>query len=168
MNRILLFVILFLYSCSGPKIQGPDPIINVVGEIFQDEKLDDPEFQLCGNQELIVQYYAFGEKTYEGEKIAIDNYFIENYIPPENNHENGLIRIRFVVNCNGETGRFRLMAMDESYEEYKFDTSITNQLVELTKSLDRWKVMKAGLLARDYYQYLIFKIRDGQIIEILP
>jgi len=72
------------------------------------------------------------------------------------------------VNCEGQAGYFRMMSADTSYNEKEFDNRITDQLMHLTKSIDEWpiKVYRDG--AGDYYMYLIFKISDGQLMEIMP
>ena len=143
-------------------------ITNVVGEIFQDSILDNPNFKICQNQDGIVQYYAFPEKTYRGEKSTLIQHFKNGYHPVQTINETGLIRIRFVVNCDGETGRFRLLAMDSEYQKKEFSSNIIRQLLALTKSYKGWKAMQANGNYRDYYQYLIFKIENGQLIDILP
>ena len=164
-----LYYILFLVvvSCNTATVSEPMHIVNVVGEIFPDMELDDPDFQICHPQERIVQYYAFGQKTYTGEKVAIEHYFREQFVP-EQSDESGLIRIRFIVNCKGEAGRFRLLAMDTDYMPKEFSSTINTQLLKLTKNLKGWKTMKGRETYRDYYQYLIFKIEHGNLIEILP
>jgi len=58
--------------------------------------------------------------------------------------------------------------MNENYEPKTFDKSITKQLLEITKSLTGWKILPDEQSPEDYYQYLIFKINDGQLIEIMP
>ena len=63
--------------------------------------------------------------------------------------------------------------MDENYQEKVFDQSITNQLLEITKNLKGWipknfTSKTNEVFSYDYYQYLIFKMKDGQISEILP
>lgn len=111
----------------------------------------------------------FGAKTYEGEKIAIERLFFDAYQKPEDNNETGLIRIRFVVNCEGRSGYFRMKAMDWQYVEMEFDLNIANQLMEITKALDGWKIMKnKDGKPQDYYQYLIFKLESGELVEIMP
>lgn len=169
--RILLFcicTIFFLQACSQQAISEEVPeIVNVVGEIFPDHNLDESDFTICHDQRQIVQYYAFSEKTYEGEKAAIDEHFQSQYKKVDS-PDSGLIRIRFIVNCKGESGRFRLMGMDNDYQPKQFSEAITSQLMSLTKSLKGWKAMKGQAQTRDYYQYLIFKIEKGQIIEIMP
>jgi len=82
--------------------------------------------------------------------------------------ESGMIRIRFLINCKGETGRFRLVEAGYDYKEKQFDPYITDQLIKITKSLKGWKILSDKFGPKDYYQYLIFKIDAGKITEILP
>jgi hypothetical protein len=58
--------------------------------------------------------------------------------------------------------------MNENYEEKVFDKSITEQLMSISKYLKGWKGKKYREKEIDYYQYLIFKIENGQLKEILP
>ena len=155
------------FSCTTTK-ETPVEIVNVVGEIFTDSLTDAKNFKVCGEQNRIVQYYAFNEKTHEGEKGTLIQHFQKGYKAVKNSKESGLIRIRFIVNCKGEAGRFRVLSMDSEYQRKEFSKKITNQLLTLTKSLKSWKPMQARGNFRDYYQYLMFKIEDGQLIEIMP
>ena len=79
-----------------------------------------------------------------------------------------MIRIRFIVNCYGNTGRFRIIGSDENYNEMEFDSRITNQLLKITRALDEWGIKSDGHKSIDYYQFLIFRINNGQLIEIMP
>ncbi len=141
-----------------------------VGDIAFDPEIDNPDFELC-NEEKAYQYFNIGQGLlYKGEQIALKKEFLEKYNSKIAKKESGMIRIRFIVNCEGETDRFRVLGSDENYREKEFDKSITNQLVQITKELKNWN----GLFnpetqeGWDYYQYLIFKIKDGQIVKILP
>ncbi|PWK29306.1 hypothetical protein LV89_00146 [Arcicella aurantiaca] len=145
---------------------------NSTGDIDFDSTLDKKDFKLCG-QGYGYQYFNDSKGVlYEGEKKAIEQSFKEKYKSQNASKQTGLIRIRFMVNCKGETDRFRLIGMDEKYQEKTFDKSITEQLLTITKGLKGWKAKafhsKTEMLAYDFYQYLIFKIKDGQITEILP
>ena len=173
---LILFIVLLVASCAAEtekenkqRTSGSKVEWRMVGDIQPDPLLDDPNFKLCGDENQLIQYYALNEKPYKGEQWAINKAFKQGYNLAKKEGENGLIRIRFVVNCKGETGRFRLLAMNPDYSERAFDQAITDRLLEITKSLDGWKVLenqKKGPL--EYYQYLIFKMKDGQIMEILP
>ena len=168
-NNLLLFLsLLFFIACENNRQENNSKYLRHVGDIKHDPKLDDENFVAC-RESMATQYFAFGEHLpYEGEKYEIEKTFFEKYKTPENSTENGLIRIRFLVNCKGEAGRFRLLAMDDNYQGKVFDKKITDQLMNLTKSLKGWRVMASKTDPRDYYVYLIFKIRNGELMEIMP
>ena len=138
------------------------------GDISFDERLDKKDFRLC-YEKYVFQYFNNSEGlTYEGEKWAILQAFSEKYKPEGMSKESGFVRIRFIVNCKGETDRFRILASDENLQEKVFDKAITDQLLQISKELKGWKPKKFNGVLYDYYQYLIFKIENGQIKEILP
>ncbi len=104
---------------------------------------------------------------YEGEKKALEDFFFAQYeaVPVD---QSGWIRIRFIVNCKGETGRFRLLEADENYNPMTYDARITQQLMTFTRNVKGWMLQYDDGRAKDYYQYLIFKIKEGQLTDIMP
>lgn len=176
-KAFILLTIVLTWSCgSGQNTEEqtnsiPEEVTypRMIGDIAADSLLDDPDFILCNGDDRVVQYYALGEKTYEREKWASDKVFREQYKMPEIEDASGLIRVRFIINCEGKAGRFRLISMDTEYVEKEFDSRITDQILTITKSLDGWKIFKnKNQQPVEYYQYLIFKLKEGQLIEILP
>lgn len=139
----------------------------MIGDIDHAPELDG-NFETCNGDSRAIQYYALAESTYGGEKIEIEKAFEKKYDASIATKESGLIRIRFIVNCKGKSGRFRILGMDEKYNEKTFDKSITDQLLKITKELKNWKTFERNGITPDFYQYLIFKIKEGRIIEILP
>ncbi|WKK77896.1 hypothetical protein QYS49_12945 [Marivirga salinae] len=160
-----------MLSCISNPPEEKEPYQRWVGDISFDEKTDDPDFQLCYEEKYIRQYFNFSKGVqYKGEKPAIIRHFKENYKPVQSD-QSGLLRIRFIVNCKGETDRFRLMGMNDEYQPMKFDSEISNQLLALTKKMEGWlpvEMDQMDNMTLDYYQYLIFKIHNGEIIEIMP
>lgn len=149
------------------KIEYP----NTVGDIVFDPKTDNKDFVICQEYPFDGFQYCtegLGGFDYNGEKLAIENEFKKTYNPNKVKKESGLIRIRFLVNCQGKTDRFRILSMDENYKAKEFDKNITEQLLQTTKKLDGWKPKKYEGKSVNYYQYLIFKINKGQLIEVLP
>ena len=140
-----------------------------VGDIAFDEAIDEKGFQLCNGEKEVRQYFNFSKGLqYEGEKLAIIETFKSEYKPIQSEKETGLIRIRFIVNCKGQSGRFRTICMNNDYQKKDFDNRIINQLLTITKKLSGWRIMPDNSKPHDYYQYLIFKMESGQIKEILP
>jgi len=164
----LISIIIMTESCQHTSVPKDSRYLSMVGDISYDPKLDDPNFTLC-DEKNTKQYHNLNEEMqYEGEKYALDNIFATRYKQTGGATDSGMIRIRFMVNCKGQTGRFRMISSGYDYKEKQFNQAITDQLMTITKSLTGWKILSDKRGPKDYYQYLIFKIRDGQIKEILP
>ena len=165
---IIILLCSILWSCKEETGQEKE-YLRWIGDIEQDDEIDESEFKICNGDEKILQYFNFGEgPVYSGEKSRIINLFNSKYKPVTGKNENGLIRIRFVVNCEGKAGRYRVLQSDEKYQEKEFDKEIVSQLLNITREIEKWEVLERDEFAIDYYMYLIFKIKDGRIIDILP
>lgn len=163
-KSLIALLSILLLSCSQEEIKN-------VGDISFDRKLDDANFKLC-NEQTIEQYYVRWSSDippgYKGEKRGLEKAILDAYRFPQAAEENGFITIRFIVNCKGESGRFRIEEMDFAYQAKSFDKEITGQLLDIVKSLKGWIPRKSNGVDLDYYQYLTFKMNQGQIIKILP
>lgn len=165
-NFTLLLVFILMIGCQNTQKEMPRKLID---SISYDPELDSKDFTRCNSEELTIQYFNNSKGLeYQGDKPAIVEEFRKAYVPPINSEEDGLIRIRFIVNCKGEVGRLRLISMDKHYNEKEFPKNITSQLLQITNGLKGWKPKELKGELRDYYQYLIFKIKKGNIIKILP
>ncbi|WP_282030953.1 hypothetical protein [Winogradskyella eximia] len=168
--RLILFLLLvtaLFFSCKDERISKAK-YLRHVGDSQQDSLIDHPDFKICFENH-IFQYFNFSDgPQYIGEKPALVKIFKQNYKPLTDNTQNGLVRIRFIVNCEGKAGRFRVMQADSDYKETRFNDKITTQLLELTKGISQWEIVYKENQPIDYYAYLIFKIKDGNISEILP
>ncbi|WP_375578679.1 hypothetical protein ABWH96_16860 [Marivirga tractuosa] len=168
---VVISISICMFSCNSNPAKEKEPYLRWVGDIEYDEETDNSDFKLCYADKDIRQYFNFSKGVqYKGEKPAIVQYFTEHY-KPVSSKKSGLLRIRFIVNCKGETGRFRIMSMNAEYQPMEFEPEISNQLLDLTKKMDGWLPIEMDQMDNmrlDYYQYLIFKIHDGKIIEIMP
>ena len=171
-KSILKFTVLILILCScqtEKKAGEKDEYLRWVGDIQQNEQIDETEFKVCNGDDNILQYFNLGEgPVYSGEKSKILKTFKSKYQPVPGKTQNGLIRIRFIVNCEGKAGIFRVLQSDYDYQEKEFDKEIVSQLLNITSEIENWEVFKRNEISVDYYMYLIFKITDGKLIEILP
>lgn len=164
LKQLALF---FLFLCCSTSLFSQQT--RWVDDILPDSLLDDPAFRICYNEDQAIQYFNNGKgMEYEGDKPALTDIFHKQYKPVASIGQTGFIRIRFIVNCNGESGRFRMLCSDLNYLPVQFDTNITDQLLAITKSLKGWKPKLWKESKVDYYQYLLFKIKDGNLIAILP
>jgi len=168
MNHLLTTVLLCcaLGSCRSQR-SAANSYPAQIGNIAYDPAQDQKDFPLC-IADTLNQNFGSNGMRYEGEKPALAREFFSRYDATRVKKEDGLLRIRFIVNCNGATDRFRIMGMNNDYTEKRFDTTISNQLLRITRSLNGWKPIKGQRYNIGYYQYLIFKIKDGNLKEILP
>lgn len=131
MRSAFLISILFspLVACSqktSDKIDYPEN----VGDIAFDKNLDDSAFKICDESHLF-QYYNFGKGLqFSGEKTKINEHF-KSFENKSLIGVSGYITIRFIVNCEGNTGRFRMAEMDNDYKQKIFPKEITNQILSL-------------------------------------
>ena len=165
---ILLFPI--LYCCqTEKKVSEKQEYLRWVGDIEQNDQIDELDFKVCNGDDKILQYFNLGEgPVYSGEKSYILKTFQSNFKRIIDKKENGYIRIRFIVNCEGKAGRFRVLQSGYDYQEKEFNQEIVSQLLNITKGIENWEVFYRNEVPVDYYMYLIFKIKDGQLTEILP
>lgn len=143
-----------------------------VGDIDFDKLVDNVAFSKC-NENYSFQYYnIFNGFQYKGEKYEILKLWRETNNLKKNNSDSqikdGYITIRFLINCNGKAGLFRIQQMDKDYNETSFNITLVNMLMNFVKNLDGWMVGEHNGVKVDYYQYLTFKIENGIVTEILP
>ena len=74
-----------------------------------------------------------------------------------------------MVNCQGISGRLRIIMADKNYKPFNFNPSIRGQLMKITKNIKGLEIIKdPKSKPRDYYMYLSFKLEDGNLKAILP
>lgn len=143
--------------------------LNNVGDTQFDPKIDAPDFKIC-NPNQSFQYYNFSNGfQYNGEKYEILNLWRDSFKSAlKISKETGYITVRFLVNCEGKTGLFRIQQMDKDYKETLFDKKTVDTITSFVKKLNNWTLQEYKGEKVDYYQYLTFKLEDGTVKEILP
>lgn len=134
-----------------------------VGDISFDGTVDSSDFELCGDYR-VLQYYQVGT-YFQGGKKAIKKKLLPNVnadgLPP-----NGLLTIRFVVNCNGETGYFRAHMIDSNLSRAEVSKQALKHFGTLITKLNGWVPGKIHDDPMDSYAQIIFKVENGTITDI--
>src|SRR5262245_11881817 len=135
-----LLLLVFLVLCTVARSQNTTAAQNFpenVGDIPFDASLDDPAFTVC-KPEMVLQNYNLGS-YYNDHKKDIAQFVTNRYtVPADTLLQTGYVTIRFIINCKGETGRFRIYELDNNYQPFHFNPKITDQLLLLTKQLKGW------------------------------
>ena len=146
-----------------------------VGNIKFDSNIDDPSFKVCFPDQTFTYYYFSDGLSYKGEKYEILKQWQLVDKSSINSNKSGYITVKFLVNCEGKTGLFRIQQMDDMYKEVFFEEDLVNTILNFVKKLDKWIVPEySGKNTQyrgrklEYYQYLTFKIENGIVKEILP
>ena len=132
---------------------------------------DYPEFQLCDPyiyKNNPSDRYYFKYTSFEGGLYRLRQIYEEKYRPVLNGNNNGIVRIIFVVNCEGDIGQFDVLELDGDYKKKKLTNGISSQLLAILKEAGKWNAGKRRDYPVDTYKYLSFKIKDGKILEIFP
>jgi hypothetical protein len=141
-----------------------------VGYIDPSKALDRSEnFRLCFKDEMIHDYYnSSPDGRYIGGKKEMTKIITSKVQKDKLKNESGYLTFRFVVNCHGEAGRFVIEESSLDYEKKEFNNETVNHLFTiLHQDLKKWRpVVIDG--PKDAYFYITFKLRNGEIIEILP
>lgn len=169
MKYYIFLVYLSLIACNSTESALSDMAehLRQVGDIPFDKAKDNPDYQACDEASAGVHYNFDLHTLYRGEKPAMIKPF-EKIKSEKVVGETGYITIRFMVNCKGKSGRFRLEQIDQDYKTREFNPGLVAELWAVTKSLDGWLPAVYEGEAYDYYKYLTFKIVDNQIVDILP
>ncbi len=143
------------------------------GNLKPDDHCRTNDFQLCntflppGDQKY--PYYEYKK----GRLGAIRRLVAREFVPVSGVTQAGLVRFRFVVNCEGKAGMFEMQTVDENYEPCRFDTRLTDQLRRIVQErITEWEPGKGtGNDTNNTYDtvcLLTFRLKDGQVAEIFP
>lgn len=148
---------------------------NHVGYIDPQEALFTENFELCesddkGNTFLLGSYSSSDPAIYRGTKYTFRNYILDNY-SHEAFSDTGLLNLRFHINCHGKTGNLIVNQLDTNYKKTNFHPELVAQLTELTMRNENWQVRAESdntFSKHNHYMYIIYKLENGAITEILP
>jgi len=161
---ILISLFFILVECTSK------PSYNDVGDIVPNVRLDNSSFTVC-DEYRIKQYYLRKSSdlvpSYGGEKKALDAELLTQFVQLDS-AVSGYVTVRFVLNCKGETGRFRVEEMGLDLKPKSVHPELPSRLIEMVHNLNRWTPRTSRGEWIDTYHYLTFKIEAGKLTEILP
>lgn len=162
---LLFFLTLFTYNISSAQ-NGIDKSFGA-GE-YEFDTIDG--FKICQEKKLAYQYYNFKYK-YPMDIDSCISMLNDKFTTKLN--LNGIITTRFIVNCEGRIGFFKVYQLNDLYEKIEFPNRYVDAILNFVKSLKDWTPLKGrkkdgNEIGLDYYAYFSFKIINGKIYEIIP
>ena len=105
--------------------------------------------------------YIFNENKGKFRKFIIGNFNGNNF------NDNGLLNLRFLINCHGEIGDIEVNELSYDFEPIDLNDDLVHRLKELSFRKEHWNYTLKDEPA-DFYMYLIYRIENGKVVEILP
>jgi len=138
-----------------------------IGWIPFDKSIDKANFKVC--DELNIEEYYQVNPSY-GEGIAI----IRKYISSHQKElealceKDGYVIVRFVINCEGQTDRYRTKFMSLNYtDENTVNAELQKKIIQLIRNMGNWTPGKYDGKNYDCYQHLKFLFKNSQLVDVL-
>jgi len=125
-------------------------------------------FQPCDRDFIIDYYNGDPDAAYTGGKRALWQSILPQLDTTALDSESGYLTFRFIVNCKGEAGWFVLEQTSLDYRKKTFDAATIRHLSDIVTTLKTWQPAMLRGQAFDAYTYLTFKLKDGEIVDLLP
>jgi hypothetical protein len=124
------------------------------------------EFKLCSGGK---RPYYYPTLEYKGGFYIVKKHFFDNFKASNYLNNTGIVKIRFDVNCKGETGNFMIDTYNMNYRATIINDEITKQLLYLTKELKNWiPAQNDKGETINSFKFFTFKLSDGKLVDILP
>ena len=134
-----------------------------VGDIPVKSNIETEDFSPC-HEDNIYQYYQINTGYVGGERAIKSE--LESTFPINTLTESGLLTIRFIVNCKGETGIYRSKMIDSSLQEIDISSKDLTQIYAAISALENWEPGRVREQPADSYHQISFKLLDGEVIDI--
>lgn len=168
---ILLIIILALgafgylyYQTKGKYLVDKEKYPQYIGKIDTSKAIKTKDFELCGKGRIRGYYHSAAPNIYKGSKLAFKQ-MIQSNFNTNPYTDQGYLNLRFNINCDGETGNVIVTELNTDLEIISLDQKLVTELYELSMKEENWETADEDL---NYYMYLLFKIENGKVTEILP
>jgi hypothetical protein len=164
---LLLILMIGLKTYSQNTVPQQLNVKEKIGWIPYDKNLDNPNFKVC--DELNVEEYYQVNPSY-GEGMPS----IRKYISAHKQllealcEKDGYVIVRFVINCQGQTDRYRTKFMSLNYtDENTVNAELQKKIIQLTRNMGNWTPAKYDGKTYDCYQHLKFLFKNSQLVDVL-
>lgn len=125
-----------------------------------------PNFKRCSDKLPIGTYSSTSPYIFRENKGKFRKFIIKKFNGNQFT-DTGLLNLRFVINCQGDIGDIEVNELNFEFERINLNDDLVDKLKKLAFQKENWNY---DLTEKpfDYYMYLIFRIENGKVVEILP
>lgn len=162
------FVGYFYFKFKRDTDTTDKPYKHYIGYIDQEKALLNDRYELCYDGNLYHTYNGAGLKAYFETKKRFRNSLEKSYNATENYMSSGYLNFRFLVNCEGNPGWFKVIQMNLDLVESKLDKNMVDELLKFTSDPVHWNSIEYKGNAVNYYMYVSYRLENGKVTEIIP
>ena len=164
---VLLFIIAPL-SISFSVYQNPYNLEHKghIGYLSNDNPDASSDFKRCSDKLPIGFYHSAAPDIYYGGKPVFRK-VIETNFSKGKFQDNGFLNFRFIIDCNGNIGDIETNELDNDFNYTEFTPGLVKELYQLSFRKENWRLLNSEE-PHDTYMYLIYKIENGEVAEIIP
>ncbi|HZV68659.1 MAG TPA: hypothetical protein VFG10_03915 [Saprospiraceae bacterium] len=138
-----------------------------IGWIPFDKSLDNSNFKVC-DELNIEEYYQVNPSYGEGMSSIRKYIFPHQKVLESLCEKDGYVIVRFVINCLGQTDRYRTKFMSLNYtNENSVNAELQKAIIQLTRNMGNWTPGQYDGKAYDCYQHLKFLFKNSQLVDVL-
>lgn len=136
-----------------------------IGDIIFDKNSDKKDFHICDSTNISTSRrgLAYDKPNGSVERACMQKFQYSSQFASFS----GFVTIRFIVNCQYETDRFRVETMNFDFSKKECPVELTGHLLQIVSALDRWQPSFPRYDGLDHAKYLNFKIEKGRIVNVL-
>lgn len=125
-------------------------------------------FQPCAN--CLSRMMAGSGLGQSHKRYELNQLLATYYKPIIRQGQSGIIRLQFVINCEGAQGMYHVSGFDADYCPKTFSTQVTSQLLDICRNyLTADRLLSADeRSSMDVPVSFTIRLEDGQITDILP
>lgn len=140
-----------------------------VGYLNPENTLSNEDFELCNGGKIDFQSKHHGgvDYAYKGEKRQFKQIILKEY-QNKNYSDSGYIAFRFIVNCKAQVGRIEVIELDLNLQKTSLNPEMVQKLLTLTSDSKHWNIHTVNETPVNYYMYVLYRIENGNLVEILP
>lgn len=121
-------------------------------------------FKRC-NSSLPIGSYSSARNIFAGDKASFVHQ-IKSEFNTNDFGDNGILNLRFIISCKGDVGDVETNELDFDFNKKNLSKGLVDRLKKLSFKKENWNYEQKE--NTDYYMYLIYRIENGKVVEVLP
>lgn len=164
---LLILITIRLTTFSQNTVPQHLNVTEKIGWIPFDKSIDNPNFKVC--DELNIEEYYQVNPSY-GEGIPSIRKYVSTHqkLLESLCEKDGYVIVRFVINCQGQTDRYRSKFMTLNYtNENAVNSELQKKIIQLIRNMGDWTPGKYDGKTYDCYQHLKILFKNSQLVDVL-